>query len=221
MELHSIFDIYNLVLNDIPIEFLSTIVYETLPEAYKKARVITENYYASPEAKVILPYNRRAKAEEYFRDAARKFPELEVSVRKNDARNSFYTQIRSGRIVMTISAVNTPNEFVAAARFRETLAKASFIQRGLFGPTEEELERPLNGVYYAIILHSKVSGDNDDFYFAQLAFPSRNCKSYVQNIDLFKFLDAYAGKRFAAEEHVQDEIIPLLKPSIEKKRVEK
>ena len=219
MEESNLFTLHKLVLNDIPIKFLKSMVYEILPEAYRQARQLTYSNYAKPEAKVMLPYNRRAKAEELFRAKAMGFPEMRVRVKDNFARNTYYTQVESGRILMTISAVNTPKDMVTAARFRETLARASHIQRGLFGPTDEELEVDNGNAYYAILLHSKVSCDDDSGYFARLAFPSRDCRRYVANIDLRYFLRIHDDMPVAIEEEIHDERDPILKQILKTQKV--
>ena len=218
MEESNLSTLHKLILNDIPIQFLKSMVYETLPEAYKQARQLTYSNYAKPEAKVMLPYNRRAKAEELFRAKAMGFPEMRVRVKDNFARNTYYTQVESGRILMTISAVNTPKDMVTAARL-ETLARASHIQRGLFGPTDEELEVDNGNAYYAILLHSKVSGDDDSEYFARLAFPSGDCRRYVANIDLRYFLRIHDDMPVAIEEEIHDERDPILKQILKTQKV--
>lgn len=219
MDSHKIPFLYDLVLQDIPIDFLNQFVFEKLPEAYIEARRISNSSFAAPEAKVILPYNRRAKAEEYFRMTANSYPEMLVTTEKNFAKNNSFTQVRSGRIVMTISAVNTPREVVVGARFRETLAQEGHFQYGLFTSISEQQAPSQTGdAYYAILLHSKVSKNGDNSYFARIVFPSKDCKQYVTNIDLFKFLQLHGtGIKPAIEEKIQDRVEPALKLKVDKK----
>ena len=211
--------LYDLVLQDVPIDFLMQFVFDRLPAAYKEARKISNASFAAPEAKVILPYNRRAKAEEYFRMTAKSYSEMNVTIEKNFAKNNSFTQIRSGRIVMTISAVNTPRELVGGARFRETLAQDPNVQYDLFIPvSEQQVPPPTGDAYYAIFLHSKVSEKDDNYYFAQLAFPSKDCKRYVANINLFTFLHLHgSGFKPSVEEKIEDKSVPTLKQKKEKK----
>lgn len=194
-----------LVKSEVPMEFLTSWTC-SLDNVYQETKSHTSSYYADHVAEDILPYIRRAKAEELLCNTANQY-KIKVSIEKNSAKNWNYTQVRSGKILMTTSYVDAPNKIVRAARFRETLAENQY---KLFIPIDDQE----GDSYYAILLHGGLAQS----YFARIAFPSPDCQRYIENIDLFKFCNINKISITSSEEKIKDESTPQLRAKVYNKK---
>lgn len=180
---------------------LEELVFKHLPEAFLRQtlRAVFAAHavswedakagYARAEALNLQPYMKRAKLEGYLRDVADQFPGVDSIVCKSsDTGWWFHTEIRSGPVILTESAVPSPCALVDKADFRVSLAKSNWLT--LFPDERVAEDAPL----YAVLLHSKsrwLTEDDRKKYehlpgSAYLAFPAAGLNEYVHEINLFE-----------------------------------
>lgn len=208
-------DLVELVKKEIPLGWLYKWTH-SLPSIYMNAFSETKSLYDKPEAQDLIPYARRAKAEEVLRLISDGYPQATATVEKNCAHNWNYTQVRFGTLIITASHVKHPDAVVRSARFRETLARPN-LQMHLFRSVEEEVAG-LN-TYYGILLHGPDIRDPRKPGFAYLAFPSHDSASYVGKIDLIAFCDTNMKNiiPFQSEEVIDDTIPTWLPDAVKNK----
>lgn len=178
--------------------------------AHRVAAEECEANFRAPEAENILGFYRRGKLEGFMRDAAA-MEGIEAHVVRSNNSPWNHTELRSGRVVMTASSVQTPCDLVEEADFRLTLARSS---QGFLWPEpgdEPEADCPL----YVLLLHSKSrwpSRDEQNRFghlpgSAYLAYPTPDLCEYVHEIDLFgKFpgvVDSFLPKEWDTEAKVR------------------
>lgn len=209
-------NLYEIISQNVPYAFLNSLVAQSIPEACKIARKKVEDDFSLHEAKNLLPHYQRAMVESSLRKTAQEFG-LETLVGKNTNKNTNYTKVISGKLVITASAVQSSDTKVRKAIFRSQLAEAPHKQLALF--KDEHEQKAIDGdSYYCIILHPVATWDSErQSDFINLAFPSRDCKSYICNIDLKRFLSVYSGEP-PAEEYIKDEAFPTLKDLFQKNK---
>jgi hypothetical protein len=145
--------------------------------------------YDAPELHDLLPHVRRAKFERDMRLIATRFGHTGLA-RRNERKTSFHSRITAGNMVLTASAVATPQTIVRHAEFRETLARDN--QLSLFvDPTEDT-----GTAYYSLYIHGPLLTPTGlslpKLGFANLVFPGRFLRSYIGRVDL---LSNYAAER--------------------------
>jgi hypothetical protein len=155
--------------------------------AHRSSTELMNREYQRPEAENLLGFARRAKVEEYLRGTADLFPDMSWSVERPSGP-WYHTEVRSGPMVLTASAVQAPGDMVDKADFRASLAVENDAQ--LF-PEDEPVEddHPL----YAILVHSRFnSGDPQEAQryahlpgSAYLVFPTKGFSHYLHRINLF------------------------------------
>lgn len=145
--------------------------------------------FAAEEADNLLPYYRRAKIEGYLRDAAQRSG-LDARVLKSPGSGWWHTEVRSGPVILTASAVQAPCGLVDPSEFRLSLAEPN--PEYLW---EEPGDVPAGDLpLYALLLHSRsqwVKASDRRRYgmlpgSAYLAFPSSGLESYLHSINLFE-----------------------------------
>jgi hypothetical protein len=176
-------ELRQIFLDDLPeavIVDTTRIIIKTYAAAY---RYCLENY-PGPEAHDLYPIVRRSMIERNWRARLARHAGLDVSVQPNACGGCFHTELRVGRVVMTVSAVEKPSDLVREAVFRNVLSGASQLE--LFKEVEEP---PADALLYAVLLHGPLrSGLLAAPSFAQIAFPNGEFSDYV---DRFNLMDCY------------------------------
>jgi hypothetical protein len=175
--------------------------------AYEVAHNLAFANHAPPEAHDLLPYLRRAKIEESLRDVASRSGLLNT-YEKNEGKNAWYTQVRTSNCVFTASSVEGPQQMVRSAIFRETLAASA--QLSLFSSNEEK-----GKAFYGILLHGPDVLEPSRPAFIRLGFPSKDCKAWVENIDLYTYCN-FDTKQLLTNitEECVEMVSPVLLPSV-------
>ena len=172
-------DIFWEVVSDDFCRMLTRIIFKD----YRKANEHSEEHFAPQEAHDIRPYLRRSFIEQDVRKAAREFPPMIASAVLNSVNNCYHTEIRVGRVVLTISAVETPETIVRDARFR--LAYANEPQMAM--PIIERDDIPTwERSVYALAIHGPNPRQRGLPGFMHIVFPVPDCSEYAARIDLFK-----------------------------------
>lgn len=192
------------LLAEIPNEFLVSFVIE-LPRIYHLAYTQTYRDHRKEEAKDLLPYMRRSYVEELFHSSADRFQSLLVFDESNEVNNCNHVTVRSGSIVLTVSAVNSPCEMVRPAHYRQTLALSN--QTLLFPDMYDISHRDS---FYGVILHGPEYQNQERLSFVCLGFPSADGKRYIHHIDLVRHfnLQLYSP---ALEEEISDTAIARIR----------
>jgi len=207
-----------LVKDDIPRQFLFEIVV-FLFNTYKSAHLyIKSEFGTTDEAKDLLPYFRRARIEQGIRLIAERHAKtndtIKVRSERNGANNCSHNEIICGRVLITESCVDGPNEMVPYAAFRTTLAKDSQLELAL-------CDNNFDGdFYYGIILHGALNPDTNYPSFVRLAFPNRDCKTYAGFVDLIDFCEFDVSMFSNVSEEVIDDKIsePEFRTDLQKQK---
>jgi len=151
-------------------EELLTIFAEDVPPGYMRdminllsasyPRSYTEAYgmFGPNEAHDVLGMIRRARIEEGSREIAARYPNMIATVQTNRKRSQYYTEIRSGRVVMTTSCLTYPQSALRRAEFRKELNLRG--QLVLDGFEDERQHKP--GTVFAVIAHGPQNIPRDD-----------------------------------------------------------
>jgi hypothetical protein len=172
-ELVEIFD------ESVPRQFLEDTI-RCMYGAYREAHDYCLKEYEPSEMHDLLPHVRRAMVERNWRAVAARHPGVSASAWPNSTASSYHTRIRSGRVILTASAVERPGALTRSAEFRNTYARTSqlsFEDADHASPTGGES-------LYAILLHgpdpARIYGPG----FVHVGFPAADSSGYVENIDL-------------------------------------
>lgn len=150
--------------------------------------------------------------ERNWRGRLSRYGDVAVSVEPNANGNCFHTELKVGRVVMTISAVETPSEIVREAIFRKSLAEVSQLE--MF---KERTPPPDDALLYAIVLHGPLGGGLlSSPSFLHVGFPARECDHYADRFDL---LDQFPVLQSEITTQPATEI--QKKPRLRRKDVEK
>jgi len=149
--------------------------------AYAEAHQYVRDNYPGEEGHDLYPIVRRAMFERNWRIRLLRHKDVEVQAEHNAGSNCYHTRARVGRVVITASAVDRPSEMARDATFRRTLAQAA----QLVLPGLPEVEEDDDGYLYAILIHGPLAaGILRSPAFLHVGFPTPDCKSYVERIDL-------------------------------------
>jgi hypothetical protein len=150
---------------------------------YQRADAFCEEHFAQQEAHDTRPHIRRALIEQDVRNTARRFPHMAACAQPNSVNNCYHTEIRAGRVVLTISAVDNPEAIVREARFR--LTYASEYQSAMPFMQQDNVEPMTERSVYAIVIHGPNPRERRLPGFVQIVFPVPDCTAYVAGrIDL-------------------------------------
>ena len=128
----------------------------------------------------LLGHERRAYIEQNLRAFAKRHKINCPKAKLNYARNSFHTELVSGRTVLTASALEWQDQMVREALFRNTMAREP--QAHLF---DEEIPPDSNDPLYGIICYGVGARRVDPIPgFVRVAFPNSTCSNYIDAVDL-------------------------------------
>lgn len=178
---------------------------ECLMGAYESTYAAAYGRYPAPEAHDALPIERRAVFEAKWRELARAHG-LWAEAELNDAENCYHTTVRSGRVVLTASAVQFPRAVVRPAGFRRTLARSS--ELNLIYPTPpREPDAPL----YAILQHGPDGIDPSRPAFVLAVFPDPYSRQNLDSVNVLARFPDLLSKVNTTEEIVPDSAKPTLR----------
>ena len=186
--------------------------------AYMEADDHVNKAFRKATARNHYPYERLARLDDLLYRLPQDFPEWKAYDRPNASKNCSHVELVNGTLRMTASAVRNKSEVVRSAVFRHTLARPN-LQLDLFNPVEPA---PVDGDYYAILLHGPDPRNQSRPAFFQLAFPVPE-GGYVDVIDLLDEYDLRIDAFYesaAPVETIPDETTEIpIKPDAQKRRV--
>lgn len=206
-------ELFTALSNDLPVGFLRSLnsgVPGVYSEAYEMA--YTSAVISEPEAEYLMPHNRRAIFETFFRAQALTNG-LQAVSQPNIRLTAKYSVVKAGKFYITASYVSEPGKFVRPAHFRgkhAALNRYLSQQRIEIFDTPDVLQGEEDGIY-CILLHGPDKNNKTQLGFMEFAFPNKNNTDWV---DTFKFSDVLA----ASEQRL---IIPMAdnaKPKLKKQR---
>lgn len=182
-------DLLEIAINDLPPGFLREVL-KGLEWVYKEAkeRVDNDPGLPNPEGRYLRPHFRYALCNAMIRKAADN-AQLEDSVEMNVAKNHEYTLIKSGRLALTASYVDSGQRIPRPSKFRTQHAEINqcLRQMPLF-PKKPSVFRPAS--IYGILLHGPDDIDNSLPGFLRLGFPDARCRTWVDTpIDIHDIVE--------------------------------
>lgn len=181
--------IRELLLEDLPLNFVAAVVEKT-PSVYGNAysRSYAEPDYDKPEGDYIFGHNRRVGMEAMIRREANRAG-LPATTEYTELGHP-YTLVRAGRFLLTESHVRGKGDIPPAAFFREQHAAVnSLLLRprlpfAEFDPLKLYKLSEATGIY-GIIIHGSASEDAKVPAFIEIVFPSKDCKSIADHVEMF------------------------------------
>jgi hypothetical protein len=157
----------------VPEQFLE----DTLRCLFGCYRVAAEEcrMYPVPEQRYLRPHMRRALFEWQWRAIAEGFPGMQCSVVPNNRESADHTEVVSGNVVITASAVEHRYKIARPAGFRETLARSNV--RWLF--PDLQILPPPDALLCSLLIHGPA--DPRTPAFADIVFPTPDNKGYAGN----------------------------------------
>jgi hypothetical protein len=195
-------DLEQILFDDAPQELFERLLRGTFA-AHKIAYEDTYGTHADTEAENALPYNRRAHLEGAMRDAAAMVPGVSSRVVRSSRSSWNHTELRSGRVVITASTVQSPCGLVEPSEFRTTLARSS---QGVLWPEPGDVPGDTTPLY-ALFLHGRsvwARREDKEKYgkllgSAYIALPAPDLRSYVHEINLFDLFPDVVADNFPRE----------------------
>lgn len=167
---------------DVPEEFLVATI-DCLLDSYVEAHTHCKMRYGKSEFRYVMPHLQRANFEGDWRKLARSFKGSKARVVKN-ARGDGHTRYVFGRVVMTASAVQEPEQIPRDAQFRKTNAGEQ--QLDLLSPNADLPAK--DAALYAMLTHGPRLPGHPLPSFIRIGFPSKDCSEFVDYFDLTPLL---------------------------------
>jgi len=194
------------------------IIEEALPSRLQQSllRAVFEDYraaydssyteYDPQQARDINGHLRRANIERDLLGIGKRFKDLQVKAEFYKNGTGSYVRLMSGAVILTQSAVQSPDSPVRSAEFRKSLAGNPQLSLNFGGLEAAEDDVP--GQYlYVILLHGKDVKDRSRPAFVQLVVPSADCSMFVARVDLYKkfpeIVNAYVPSAETASPEIQ------------------
>jgi hypothetical protein len=153
--------------------------------AYGAAHQLCAERFRDPEAENVRPWLRRGMVETLIQDSSQPYENIETKVVRADKSAWNHTEVRSGRIILTASTVQSPCGPVEFSEYRAGFALAAAQLPGI------EDERSADAPTYVLLLHSPQSQlpmDPKDRGVlpgsVYLAWPAADLNGYVHKINL-------------------------------------
>lgn len=154
-------------------------IYRHVLNAYKEAESTCEGF-PWPPAHDLRPHYRRCVAESNVYNLNGRYRNVSVTYLPNEAGNCYHAVIRSTHAFLTISYVDSPNEMVHIANYRNPYCA----QQDLFLHNDPP---PSDADLYAILLHGPSKDDTIYPSFMRIVFPNTDCTEYAtDHIDLIQ-----------------------------------
>jgi len=183
------------VTRNIPLQFIKR-VRDVMPQVYAEAfgRTYRDPLFGqdSPEAHDLIGQERhyifQAKLPKIAQECGMSCPAV-----PNSRHTAYYRLIRTGRFMLTASAVKSPRETPRFAEFRKKLAAVNnlMVQRVLEFMPLAEIQDNDTGMFSAIIIHGPHPTNPAWPGFVQLGIPSPRRQKWVFCESLDYILEAY------------------------------
>lgn len=207
-------------INDVSSEFLSDLI-ALLKGVYPEAHRQIYSQYDFPEAHDALGVNRRAMIEGSLRELSQRYPHMNATVRQNRKRTQNYTEVRSGRVILTTSCLHYPQSPLRLADFRTRLVRR--LQYSIKEIQEDSVVE--GGAVFAVIAHGPQAGERlrldwKELGFAFAGFPTIDGQSWEAQIDLMKAYGHSSSAEDAETENIEDRISPTIRRKRDQERPE-
>jgi hypothetical protein len=169
-------DLVRFFLSEFP-EIALRAICRSLLSAYKEAEDECKGFPEEP-AHDLRPIYRRAATERNVHRLNGLYSGVSAEYALNQAKNCYHVIVRSRRAFLTISCVDTPQQLVRTAVFRNLYsAQQDMFRRDEPPPSVNDL--------YALLLHGPSHQDSAYPSFMHIAFPNKDCTEYwPERIDL-------------------------------------
>lgn len=144
-------------------------------DAYRTAHADVYSKFDAREAKDLLGFYRWVQIRQDSKGLAGRFPDVLIVSKR------FHTLVTINHIMFTTASAQDPEGAVRHADYRGGYALQS--QLDLY---EQEKPVPKDAIFYCVLVHGHDHKNKKIPAFAKFAFPDRDNKSYVHEIDLFK-----------------------------------
>lgn len=208
--------VQDIFLEDVPAGFLYdyvALIERAFPEAYK----VEYQRHSPPEAHDTLGVNRRALIQESLREiVAARYPGMVATVEQNHRKTQNYTEIRSGRVILTSSCLPFPKAQLRRADFRSQLTRT--MQHTIAAIREDRVM--LDGAVFAVLVHGPRTSEEDTLDwsgerpkldwssagFAFAGFPTTDFRSWAAQIELLHAYSRSDVAKGADVERIEDQI---------------
>ena len=178
IDLRRFFDDY------VPYELQQDLIVRCILKGYAEAADECLGKYAWEQAHDVRPHIRRAKIEQLLLGLRSRHHEITAVSTINESNNAYHVRVTSGRVIFTVSAVDSPETTLRHAVFRETLARRYQLPLPELG-MEEPPPSP-DALLYALIIHGPANEDGVQRFpsFVHVVFPTSDCSDYIDRLDL-------------------------------------
>jgi hypothetical protein len=196
-------------LEDVPLDFLADSV-AMLQYLYPEAYRTTYDRFGFPEAHDALGVDRRAMVEGAIRELAGRYPQIQARVLKNHRKTQNYTELRCGRVVITISCLHYPQSRLRPAEFR---AQRTLSMQRSISQIQPDLVSETVTVF-AVLAHGPKSDtpphlDWQNLGFAFAGFPTEDCLHWQAQIEL---MNSFRRSTEAdGVEVIEDRTMPIIR----------
>ena len=171
---------------------------------------VKEGVYSKHVARDLFPHTRRASIETRLFDLTSEFPDVRITSHPNRTLNSYHTEIRVGKVVMTASSVLTPYGMVREAEFRNRYAGPQMRLFNLDSMNQLMIPRfekdpSDNDVLYAIVLYCAAENNRFEVGTVCVGFPNNDCTAYRDKMDLMRLFPETVKKTDV--EQIQDQAV--------------
>ena len=180
------------------------------PQLYKEAyeRSFNDPAYDTTEGHDKIGVERRALCEKQFRRISVDHG-LDAKAIPNRRKTSYYSLLRSGRLILTQSAVQHEWQMARPAMFREQHAA---LNEFFMSPTLFDWERALPnlsdpGCPYAVLFHGPAPGKPSELGFLVLGFPREGKRDTPFRFPLSLIAQTQSGKWTPADD-IEDRVNP-------------
>ena len=199
--------------DDVLTELVTSIRQGTRDASYWLSQAVDMGRYSGPEARDLFPYERRAHVETRLRRLPEQFPRLTVEPHFNRVRNC-HRLIRMPGVVLTVSAVPTPNRMVRVTKARKSYAwyaAGNVDFRQLFFSIDDhnrlvvgkhDLTAVDGGLIYGVVFYSPAEDNPLGVGYVGVGFPDRRYRRYAETLDLTRLFPQAA--RSTEIERIED-----------------
>ena len=163
--------------------------------------------FPDEEAHDLRPFHRWVQLRADLRGIADRFKGVAASA------EPYHTLLTAGHVKLTASSVTDPEDLVRPALYRHAYANESQLELFL-----QDSPPPDGATLYVILKHGPDPAEPRQPSFAKIVFPTKDCQSYVHEIDLFARVKALVESlRIPQESSAEPEPLVHLRNVAQKK----
>ena len=189
------------------------ILVRCLIKGYADSAVKCLESYSTEQAHDLRPQMRRADIEQLLRGLPGRHSDVIAVPEINVSNNAWHVRLTSGRITLTVSAVDGPENVVREAVFRRNLARRyqmGFSGDGWESPTPIRPTTTDDDLVYGLVIHGPAKHDTVQRFpaFVHIVFPVEDCTTYyIDRLDLLaRFREHPVIKEVIGQEEVPDDL---------------